>query len=58
MNEKFIWHEGDVRLYQKDIEITGEQRARANERIDQLIVSIDQKSRKPAFKDKLSMKGK
>lgn len=41
MNEKFIWHEGDLRLYHKDVKITAEQLAKANERIDDFIESIE-----------------
>jgi hypothetical protein len=61
MKEKFVWHEGDIRLSHKDIEISDDQRARANERIDEIAASTDKKSRgtiRPVFKDTLAIKEK
>jgi len=58
MNEKFIWHEGDIRLYHKDIEITAEQRAKANERIDEFVESIEKQKQKQAKKQQTVVKTK
>jgi hypothetical protein len=58
MNEKFIWHEGDIRLYHKDIGITTEQLAKANERIDDLIESIEKQKREQSKKQQSGVKTK
>lgn len=58
MNEKFIWHEGDIRLYHKDIEITAEQLTKANERIDELIESMEVYKQKQTEKQPSKVKTK